>query len=163
MVFGQKTPHVSFIDRYLSFLWLRSRYKGALSSFKKDGERRLEPKDIERFNLLTYGTLVGISLIFRSPSFTLGVVIGGAIMALNLYLTKKIIKGFFGQKKVKNVIQYFIKFFGVLGLVVFILFFLQKWVSPLGLGMGMLSTPLTVGLYGFKNLKSLKTQQQRER
>jgi len=116
----------------------------------------LESKDIERLNLLICVILIGISLLFQSLSLTLGVTVGGAVMALNLHLTRKIFEGAFLARKAKSVIQYSIKFLGIISAIVFVLVFLRKWVNPLGLGMGMLSTPLTIGLYGFKNLKSFK-------
>lgn len=158
MVLGPKDQHIPIFDNYLSFLWIRSRNKSPSPGFEKDGEGRLEPKDIERFNFIIYGIIVGISLLFQSPSFTLGVTIGGAVMILNFHLTRKIFEGVFLAKKLKNIVQYSVKFLSVIAVVVFILVFLRKWVNPLGLGIGMLSTPLTIGLYGFKNLKSFKRE-----
>ena len=99
------------------------------------------------------------SYFLMSPSWTLGVILGGVITIANFNLLQHTIRGVFSSRgcdasgKVTIVAKYYLRLIG-LGVILFVLI-TRGWVDPVGLAVGLSTVVFSIVVIGIS--MALKT------
>lgn len=96
--------------------------------------------------------MVAGSFFFGDRSLTLGIAGGGGLMALNFRVLRRILEKGLGEGR-GVFFKYGIKFFALLGCVGGILFFLRRWVDPVGFLIGTSGLFWALWIQGLRNLR----------
>lgn len=130
-----------------------SRVSEPISGHEEDREGRELLRRIERTNLMVVILMVCGSLLLAHYPITLGIASGGALMALNFRVLRRIVEGWVLHDKKTALIKYGVKFFALLGCVAGILVFFRRWVEPLGLLIGASGLFWALWIQGLRKLR----------
>lgn len=130
-----------------------SGFQKPLQGPQADGEgTRDAVHSIEKTNLFLLLFLLGGSFLFWDLSISLGVLLGGVIMAANFRAMRRIFEGAVVEGVLKKaiVLRYGVKFLVLLGAVLGVFIFLRGWVNPLAFLVGLFAFFLATLIEGFR-------------
>ena len=111
-------------------------------------------KDLKRLNWFSLFIMSLISYFLLSPSFTLGIILGGFIIIANFKVLQHTIRRGFSSQGVMNaskfiiIVKYYLR---LLALGVVICYLIKRgWVDPVGLAVGLSTVVISIVSFGIK-------------